>query len=144
QPSEERMAALAARLAQAGAPVVEVPIAAGPASGTLAPAPTPPSSPRLIRMAKVFGPGTLVILAALVVGGGLIATAMLIREADTPLLPAVPPPLATATAAPAPVAPTTSPAPAPAPPGVAVAHGSESGDAPARQPTAAERASAVP
>jgi len=98
-PSEERIAALAERLARAGAPIE-----------TSAPVEAPRSAPRaslrVTRAAKVFGPGTLAVLAALVFGGGIIATAILIRQPDLPLQPpAPPPPAATAAATPLPETP---------------------------------------
>lgn len=110
-PSDERLAALAERLARAGAPVE----AGAPAE---APRSAPRPSLRVARAAKVFGPGTLAVLAALVFGGGLIATALLVREPDLPLQPPAPPPPPAATAAATPLS-ETPPAVAPGePPGV--------------------------
>jgi len=129
QPSEARLAALAARLADAGAPVeghaVEAP------SSTFQRVPESRSSLRLTRAAKVFGPGTLAVLVALVFGGGLIATAILIRKADTPLVPARPPALPIeAQQAVGPATPPAHPlADAPAPSGAAATRGPEAGDA---------------
>jgi len=123
-PSAERMAALAERLARAGAPV-DAPAPPAPAS-----APRP--SLRVVHAAKVFGPGTLAVLAALVFGGGLIGAAHLLSKPDLPLQPPASPPLATPTVAT--LAPETSTPPARA-----------SGDTPlVRAPRAAESVSVSP
>jgi hypothetical protein len=78
-PSDERMAALAASLARAGAPVE-------------APAPAPRSEVRLLRGSTLFGPGTLAVLAALLFGGGLITGALLLSAPDPPPGPLAAPP----------------------------------------------------
>jgi hypothetical protein len=79
-PSDDRMAALAARLTAAGAWVEDAP---APLS-TVSPKPAPHAEPRLM---KLLEPGTLAVIAALLVGGGLVALAISIRGDDVPLVP---------------------------------------------------------
>lgn len=86
-PSEERMAALAARLVRAGAPLDGVPHEGPPASSTLDRPASQDASPRIVHAVKTFGPGALAVVGALVFGGGLIATAILVRDAETPITP---------------------------------------------------------
>jgi hypothetical protein len=96
-PSDERMAALAERLARAGAPV-ETPARLD--------APAPRSELRMIRAAKRVGPETLTVLAALLFGAGLITMVLFHREADSPptSLPAPPQPATPTPAAATPAA----------------------------------------
>jgi hypothetical protein len=118
------MAALADRLARAGAPV-DAPMPPAPVS-----APRP--SLRVVHATKVFGPGTLVVLAALVFGGALIGVAHLLSEPDLPLQPPASPPL------PAPAVATLAPETSTPPVGA-------SGATPlARAPRAAESVSVPP
>jgi hypothetical protein len=97
-PSDERMAALAARLTAAGAWVEDAP---APLS-TVAPKPAAPrAEPRLM---KLLEPGTLAVIGALLVGAGLIALAISIRGSDVPLVPSSGVPVAAQPGEQAPVA----------------------------------------
>ena len=98
-PSEERLAALAERLAQAGAPLDDLPSEAAPASSRFERAASNRARPRFVHAVRTFGPGILAVVAALGFGGGLIMTALSVREAATPLTPPEPAPVV------APVAP---------------------------------------
>ncbi|MGL1102589.1 hypothetical protein ACSTLM_00075, partial [Vibrio parahaemolyticus] len=69
----------------AGAPVDDAPTEAAPASNRFERAASSRPRPRLVDAAKTFGPGILAVVAALVFGGGLILTALSVREAATPL-----------------------------------------------------------
>jgi len=95
-PSDERMAALAARLTSAGAPVE---LDAAPPSSVV-PKSEPEPRLELAPVRKLLDPGALAVIVALVVGGLLIAAAISLRASDVPLSP--PPPTAQAPSAPAP------------------------------------------
>jgi hypothetical protein len=86
-PSEERLAALAERLARAGLPLDDLPSEAAPASSRLERPASNRARPRFVHALRTFGPGILAVVGALGFGGGLIMTALSVREAATPLTP---------------------------------------------------------
>jgi hypothetical protein len=88
-PSEDRLAALAARLTEAGAGMDD------PTSGVI---PKPAVSPSLdvLSAPSWWNTGTLAVILALVAGGALVTTAVLIRQADVPLVPATAAPVTAA------------------------------------------------
>jgi hypothetical protein len=94
-PSDERMAALAARLTAAGAPVE---FDAPPPSSVV-----PKSAQQrleLVPARKLLDPGTVAVVAALIAGGLLIAAAISLRASDVPLNPPAIAPQALGTTAP--------------------------------------------
>ena len=141
-PSDERMAALAERLARAGAPVDDLPTEAAPASNRFERAASNRPRPRLVQAAKTFGPGILAVVAALGFGGGLIMTAMSVREAATPLTPPEPAPLAPPRVPPAPAAtaPDAPPVAVQSPPEPTRPRAAPSGDTADSAPPASDRA----
>jgi hypothetical protein len=95
-PSDERLAALAARLTSAGAPVE---LDAPPPSSVVPKSAQPKLE--LVPARKLLDPGALAVIVALVVGGLLIAAAISLRASDVPLTPPAVTPQALGTALPA-------------------------------------------
>jgi hypothetical protein len=96
-PSDERLAALAARLTQAGATVDF----GAPTVRIVAPKVEPRPKLELIKASKVFDRGALTVIGALLVGAGLIAGAMHLRSEDEPPVSTIAKPLAPLAIAPA-------------------------------------------
>jgi hypothetical protein len=85
-PSDERLAALAERLARAGAPLDEPAPAVHPAP----PRPLERQTLALVRPRRWIDSSVLAVLAALVTGAALIAAAVVSRQRESPVSPSAP------------------------------------------------------